>query len=43
MKLGEAIYKAEQESAKEEPKKEAGTGDNADVVDADYEEVEKGK
>ena len=43
MKLGEAIYKAEQESAKEEPKKETGTGDNADVVDADYEEVEKGK
>ena len=43
MKLGEAIYKAEQESEKEKPKKETGTGDNADVVDADYEEVEKGK
>ena len=49
MKLGEAMYKAAQAEAPdgEAPKDGAGGGDNPDVVDADFEEVdpeaEKGK
>ncbi len=45
MKLGEAIYKAEQEEAAAEsgeaPAEEAGS-DDEDVVDADFEDLDKG-
>ncbi len=51
MKLGEAIYKAQAEEATNDSQNEASSGDggeqtnddNDNVVDADYEEVDKGK
>jgi len=43
MKLGEAIYKSQQEQAKPEPKEQESTsgGDKENVVDADFEEVKE--
>ena len=42
MKLGEAIYKTQQEQAKPETKEEnKANGDKENVVDADFEEVKE--
>ena len=39
MKLGEAIYKAQQDTAASASKTEAKSDDKKDVVDAEFEEV----
>ena len=41
MKLGEAIYKTQQEQAKPEATESTSGGEKEDVVDADFEEVKK--
>ena len=43
MKLGEAIYKSQQEQPKPEPEAQESTsgGDKENVVDADFEEVKE--
>ena len=45
MKLGEAIYKSQQEQAKPEPEVKESTsgGEKENVVDADFEEVKDKK
>ena len=44
MKLGEAIYKAEQEKAGEEPEEDEGPrGVDDDIVDADFEDLDDDK
>jgi molecular chaperone DnaK len=40
MKLGEAIYKSQQQEAGEEPADEGERGVDDDIVDADFEDVD---
>ena len=43
MKLGEAIYKSQQEEAGDEPKAADDMGDGDDIVDADFEDLDDDK
>jgi molecular chaperone DnaK len=43
MKLGEAIYKASQEEADDEPKAADTMGDDDDIVDAEFEDLDDNK
>ena len=43
MKLGEAIYKSQQEDAGDEPKAADDMGDDDDIVDADFEDLDDDK
>jgi len=43
MKLGEAIYKAQQQEAGEEPADDSGRGVDDEIVDADYEDIDDRK
>jgi len=43
MKLGEAIYKASQSEADDEPMAADAEGMDDDIVDADFEDLDDGK
>ena len=43
MRLGEAIYKASQEDAEEEPSAADEGPDDDDIVDADFEDIDDDK
>ena len=43
MKLGEAIYKASQDEADDEPMAADAEGMDDDIVDADFEDLDDGK
>ena len=41
MKLGEAVYKSQQQTEAQQPTQENTSGKKEDVVDAEFEEVKK--